>query len=258
MSRDSNTSRPASDGASVLQCVNVDIWTAEGPTVRAFFVPLPTRMIIVKLGDGALWINSPVAVSRETLEEIVELGPVRYLVAPTTLHLWRLAQWHTLFPQAQLWGPPKMPRGFASAAFARIAQIPRGLARVASAGYLQDTPPAAWAGDVEQLVFRGNCLIEEAEFLHKKSRTLILTDFIQNYRAEDGDFVSNLVKRAGGVLNGGVPRDVRWSFTNRLLARASLEKMLSWDFNKVIVAHGLCVDRDAKAFVEDAFRWLKS
>ena len=225
----------------VLQHFAEDIWLVDGPNVRAIFVPLPTRMIVVKLGDGSLWINSPVVVSRETLDQIVAIGPVRYLVAPTTLHIWRLEQWHTLFLEAQLWGPPKVSRGFAHIAFA---------------GLLQDTPPTAWAEDLEQLVFKGNYFIEEAAFLHKKSRTLMVTDFLQNYRAKDGDFVGNIAKRAGGVLNGGVPRDIRWSFTNRKLARASLKRLLSWDFDKVIVAHGACVEHDAKAFVEDAFRWL--
>ena len=51
-----------------------------GPSVRFVFASLPTRMIVVKLGDGSLWINSPVAVSRETLDQIDVIGPVRYLV----------------------------------------------------------------------------------------------------------------------------------------------------------------------------------
>lgn len=143
-----------------------------------------------------------------------------------------------------------------SAALGASEGFARGFAHIAFAGLLQDTPPPAWAEELEQLVFKGNYFIEEEAFLHKKSRTLMVTDFIQNYRAKDGDLVGNMAKRAGGVLNGGVPRDIRWSFTNRKLARASLKRLLSWDFDKVIVAHGTCVDRDAKAFVEDAFRWL--
>ncbi len=39
-------------------------------------------------------------------------------------------------------------------------------------------------------------------------------------------------------------------------AREALAKLLSWDFDKVIVAHGACVEGDAKPFVETAFRWL--
>jgi hypothetical protein len=125
-----------------------------GPSVRFVFASLPTRMIVVKLGDGSLWINSPVAVSRETLDRIDVIGPVRYLVAPTALHIWRLEQWHTLFPEAQLWGPPKVPRAFAHIVFA---------------GLLEDTAPAAWARDFKQLVFRGTSSLRRWSF-YTKSR----------------------------------------------------------------------------------------
>jgi len=29
-----------------------------------------------------------------------------------------------------------------------------------------------------------------------------------------------------------------------------------WDFDKLIVAHGVCIEKDARPFVELAFRWL--
>jgi hypothetical protein len=239
-----------------LRRVDEDIWTVDGPPVRAFFVQLPTRMVVVKLQDGSLWINSPVALSHDTLEAVLALGPVRYLVAPTILHTWRLEEWHRLFPQAQLWGPPETKRGLAGTVVAGAAQVPRGLTRDAFTGSLEQTPPPAWSEDIQQLVFKGNGLVEEAEFLHKHSRTLMLTDFVQNYTP--GNHVAgNIIKRAAGVLGGGVPRDVRWSFTNRKQARASLEQILSWDFTRVILAHGACIEHDAKPFVAEAFRWLK-
>jgi Domain of unknown function (DUF4336) len=224
-----------------LQSFAEDIWIANGPRVRFLVASLPTRMIVVKLGDGSLWINSPVAVSSETLNQIEAIGPVRYLVAPTDLHVWRLQQWRKRFPDAELWGPPKISRGSSQMAFT---------------GLLQNVAPAGWAGDLEQLVFKGNMFIEEVEFLHRKSRTLILTDVLQNYNAEAGDLAGNVIKKIGGVLGGGVPLDVRLSFTDRQLAREILAKLLSWDFDKLIVAHGSCLEHDAKAFVEKAFRWL--
>ena len=231
-----------------------DIWTVEGPQVRTLGVSFPTRMTIVKLADGSLWIDSPVAVSRETLAQIAALGPVRYLVAPTPMHLWRLVAARTVFPDAQLWGAPQRA-GFAARSFARtFAGAPRDLAL---SGTLSDAPPNAWAHDFKQAVLRGNVLLEEVAFCHRKSRTLIVADFIQNYPAKPNDAVGNLVKRAGGVLDGGVPRDIRWSFTDRKLARAALRELLAWDFDKLIVAHGDCVERDAHAFVERAFGWLQ-
>jgi hypothetical protein len=37
------------------------------------------------------------------------------------------------------------------------------------------------------------------------------------------------------------------------LARRSLEKLLSWDFDKLIIVHGVCIEKDAKPFVKRAF-----
>jgi hypothetical protein len=168
--------------------------------------------------------------SSELLEQITAIGSVRYLVAPTPLHVWRLKEWRALFPDAQLWDPHM----------------------------LTDTSPAQWAEDIDQLVFRGNVFLDEVEFFHKPSRTLMVTDFIQNYPSVDGDIFGNFAKAVGGVLNGGVPRDIRWSFSDRGNGRESLAKLLSWDFDKVIVAHGECVEDGAKAFVDAAFRWLRA
>ena len=53
-----------------------------------------------------------------------------------------------------------------------------------------------------------------------------------------------------------MPHDIRMTFTNRNLARRSLERLLSWDFDKLIIAHGPCIEKDAKGFVHEAFHWL--
>src|SRR6516165_10108506 len=87
-------------------------WMIDGPPVCNFGIPLPTRMIVIKLTDGTLWVNSPVSTSATELERIKALGPVRYLVAPTQLHLWRLEECQDLFPDAELWGPPEIPKRF--------------------------------------------------------------------------------------------------------------------------------------------------
>ena len=38
-----------------------NLWMIDVPPVRNFGIPLPTRMIVIKLTDGALWVNSPVS-----------------------------------------------------------------------------------------------------------------------------------------------------------------------------------------------------
>jgi Domain of unknown function (DUF4336) len=216
----------------------------DGPPVRVFGVPLPTRMIMVKLADGSLWMNSPVSIPTQVLDQIKASGPVRYLIAPTKLHVWRLEEWHALFPEAELWIPRHDPNASKRLPFACI------LGGILSPG---------WLGDLDQLIFKGNLFIQEVFFFHKRSRTLIAADFIQNHPIERGKPLLNALWRLSGVAypNGGVPLDIRLSFTDRTLARRSFEKLLLWDFDKLIIAHGVCIGKDAKSFVERAFHWLR-
>jgi len=228
-----------------LQAFAKNIWIVDGPNVRDMGVMFTTRMTVVKLSDNSLWVDSPVHVPFETLKVITELGPVRYLVAATPRHVWRLESWHGLFPEAQLWAPQSS-----------LLTVKKG--NLPYAGILGDIPPEGWAADLDQLAFKGNPLIEEVFFFHKESRTVILDDLIQVHPHMKGKLFQNLLFKLEGVTypNGGVGLDLKLSFIHRNLARQSLKKLLLWDFDKLIIAHGDCVAKDAKPFVERAFRWL--
>ena len=67
------------------------IWIVGGPNVRDMGVMFTTRMTVVKLCNGSLWVDSPVSVPSETLKRITELAPVRYLVAATPRQVANLA-----------------------------------------------------------------------------------------------------------------------------------------------------------------------
>jgi hypothetical protein len=228
-----------------LQVFANNVWIVEGPRVRDFGFMFTTRMTIVKLSDGSLWVNSPVSIPFDTLKRITELGPVRYLIAATPRHVWRLEEWHTLFPEAQLWAPRTTP-----------FTLMKGM--LPFAGILGDEPFQGWGDDFDQLAFKGNPLIEEVLFFHKDSRTVMLDDLIQIHPIVKGKHLRNAVVKLEGVADphGGVALDIRLSFIHRNRARRSLEKLLSWDFDKLIIAHGHCIEKDAKPFVERAFRWL--
>jgi len=194
-------------------------------------------MIVVKLSGGGLWINSPVEGTREQMESVAALGPIKYLVAPSPLHVWRFEGWSDAYPEAELWIPPRM-------------RVPNPSMHV-----LGDDPPPAWSADMDQMVFRGSAILDEVYFLHRESRTLIFNDFIQQYDPPN-PFLRALAALAG-VRSGGTPPDIRLSFAfGKAQGRESLRKLLSWDFDKVILAHGACVTVDAKPFVRRALRWL--
>lgn len=228
-----------------LQSFAKNLWLADGPIVRDAGLLFTTRMEIVRLGDGTLWVNSPVDVPPETLSQITHLGQVRYLVAGTPRHVWRLESWHALFPDAQLWAPK--PTLFTL----KKADLPL-------TGILGDTPNPGWADDLDQLAFKGSPFIEEIFFFHRESHTVILDDLIQSHLKVQGDFIRNTLIKIMGVEapRNGVSIDLRLSFLNRQLARQSLERLLSWDFDKLIIAHGNPVLSNARETVETAFRWL--
>lgn len=222
-----------------------DVWIIDGPPVRDSGVTFTTRMTVVKLSDGSLWVDSPVSLPFDMLERITGLGAVRYLIAATPRHVWRLDEWHTLFPGAELWVPRPTPFTLKKGSFPVT-------------GILGDIPGSGWSDDIDQCAFRGNPLIEEIFFFHKKSHTVILDDLIQVHPLVKGSPFRNALIRMAGVAepHGGVPLDIRLSFINRNAARKSLEKLLSWDFDRLIIAHGDCIGQDAKQFVEKAFHWL--
>ncbi len=138
-----------------LQPFARNLMIVDGPSVRDMGFMFTTRMTVAKLADGSLWVNSPVSVPFDTLRRITELGPVRYLLAATPRHVWRLAAWHTLFPEAELWAARPTP-----------FTLKKG--RLPFTGILGDEPPPAWADDFDQLAFKGNPLIEEVSFLSQR------------------------------------------------------------------------------------------
>lgn len=63
------------------------LWIGEGPVVPFFAgFPYPTRMVVIRLGDGGLFVWSPVALTDTLRAEMDALGPVRHLVSPNLLH----------------------------------------------------------------------------------------------------------------------------------------------------------------------------
>jgi hypothetical protein len=87
-----------------------------------------------------------------------------------------------------------------------------------------------------------------------------LDDLIQIHPVVKARPFQNLLVKLEGVASpdGGVGLDIKLTFTRRNLARESLKRILAWDFDRLIIAHGDCIEKDAKAFVERAFRWLTS
>ena len=237
---------------NALKPVGEGLWVADGPIVRMAYIglsfPFPTRMVVARLANGDLFLWSPTQPDGGLLAEIDAVGPVRHLVSPNKIHYAHIAAWKRIYPEATTWASPGV----------RVRAASQGL-DVSFEADLGDLPEEVWRGDLDQLVFRGSRLMEEVVFFHRRTRTLILADLIENFEAAKlGGAWRWLVRLAGAAdPDGKAPIDLRLTFLGgKDAARASFERMLSWGPEKVIMAHGRPYERDGAAELRRAFRWL--
>ena len=225
-----------------------DLWIVDGPEIAMRFplglhFPFPTRMTVVRLPSGVLWVHSPIAWNDALGEAVAALGPVRHLVAPNTLHYSYLPDWHRRFPEARTYGVPGLQ-----------AHLP-GLDAL-----LGDSPPAEWEEAFDQVLVPGSTLTE-VDFFHRPSRTLILTDLIENFepRRIRNPLLRWVVRLAGPIdPDGKAPIDMQWSFRgHRKQLHAAVDRMRAWQPERIVLAHGRCYDRDGAAELRRAFRWVR-
>ena len=224
-----------------MQSFGQDIWTVEGDDVRMFgVVPFTTRMTVVRLASGGVWLHSPVRPTPERQRAVDGLGPAAHLVAPNKIHSLGIEPWKALYPAAKVWASP----GFTT----RHPDI-------AIDAVLTDDDDAPWGGDIDLCLIKGHSVLDEVAFLHRPSRTLIITDMLQKHEAASDGWFWRGVKRMAGIWGkgGGVPVDIRFSVRDKAAMRRSIETILGWDFDNLIIAHGHCLQGGAKDDVRRAF-----
>jgi hypothetical protein len=220
-----------------------DLWLAEGPVVSFFGFRYPTRMAVIRLSDGDLFIWSPIAVEPALKAEINALGKVAHLVSPNKLHHLYLRQWKDAYPSARLYAPPGLAKKRLDIRF--------------DAALENDAPPA-WAQEIDQVCFGGSPMMTEIVFFHRKSGTALFCDLIEHFPRSWFTGWRGWIARLDGIVEPdfGAPREWRMTFFGRAQARIALAHILAWQPRRVVIAHGDGVTAEGEAFIRHAFRWL--
>jgi hypothetical protein len=102
---------PLYEPINVYKLLAPDIGIVDGPfeylTAGGVRLPLPftTRMTVIRLSNGELFLHSPIKFDRGLADELRKFGTVRHLVSPNQFHYAHIGEWQKAFPEAITPGP---------------------------------------------------------------------------------------------------------------------------------------------------------
>ena len=225
----------------IVREIDTDIWVTEA-LQRFLGAEVGTRMTVIRLADGSLFVHSPIHLDDEIRAALDRIGPVRHIVAPNRYHHLYAADYPRNYPQAKLYAAPGLETKRRDLQFDAI---------------LSDEAPAAWRGQIDQLVFRGFPPLNETVFLHRLSRTVLFTDLLFNMTHTDSAWTRVVMSLDGGFGRPAVARTFRLLMRMRKqVVLDSVASILKWDFDRMTIAHGDIIDRGARAALQDAYSFL--
>lgn len=221
---------------------DTDLWSTHH-TFKARGLPISSRMTVVRLAGGRLWLHSPVPVSLSLRQELAKLGEVGWLVAPSRAHDLFVRQASEIFPQAEVWVAP----GLSGA-----PTVPRRARTLDANGMAQWTPA------LDGALVEGMPAVNETLWFHRPSGSLIVTDLLQWWRGPLPWQAWAWAHAMGVRRQMGVSRMFRWFVQDRDAFRRSLTGLSAWPVRRVLTCHNSEVALDAYAQVRRALALPRS
>jgi len=180
---------PYSKRKTIKRELGPGVWAFD-QLIGIFYVHVPIRMTVIEMESGGLFVYAPVAPTKECLALLQPLidahGPVRYIVLPSVAveHKVNAGPFARRFPSAEFYVvdkqysfPVPLPNAFLG--------LPRWTKPLPPSSQALASP---WGGEFEHEVLTVEpgpaSMFQEAAFLHKPSRTLLLCDSLFAATAE--------------------------------------------------------------------------
>jgi glyoxylase-like metal-dependent hydrolase (beta-lactamase superfamily II) len=205
------------------------------------FVDLGHRMTILDHAEGGLLVHSPLRYHPGWKDTLAIRGVLRALVAPSLMHNLYLPEWQSAYPDVPLLAAPGM--------------------REAEPSLRVD---AELAGDGDELLGPGfrTLFIEgipklgEVVLLHEPTRTLIVADLVFNKVAPASFGTRAFLWMLGAYGGVRVSKLLRSLIKDRAAARRSIDRVLEWDFDRLVPGHGRVIETGARDALREAWSFL--
>jgi hypothetical protein len=213
-----------------------NLWVHED-TIKLLLVPFGLRTTVVRLTGGRLWVHSPTPLLSNLKDELEPLGSVAYIVGAANGHNISLRQWHAAYAEAELYVSPGIPR------------------RIDIQNYtlLDDSFVNPWLPELVHQYIAGVPYFDESVFFHAASKSLIVTDFVQDHSGAIPGGLAGVIKRFVleplGFKGLCTPPQLKnpARIKDKAAFASSLQSIRAWDFERIIVAHGAIVEADVNA-----------
>jgi len=194
-----------------------------------------SRMAVLALSGERVVLHSPVALDPGLQQEVAKLGMVAAIIAPNRWHHQFAGAWQQAFPEALLFGCASLVEARPDLALDQV---------------LHDAPPALWAGEIDQVAVQG-LPTDEFVFFHRKSRTILIADLAFNYTP------AQAALDPGAAAGLGLHERHRCTISDANALAQTIEKILQWDFDRIVVSHGEVVTRNGLEAFAAGFAFLQ-
>jgi hypothetical protein len=217
------------------------IWIAER---KLWFsgVKLRSRMTVVRLADGRLWVHSASEPTAELRAELDRLGEVSWVVVPNRFHHIHAAAMKAHYPGAQVIGPASATLRNNSAVFDVAIDDPR----------LPSLVP-----DLSPVPLRGVPFLDETLFFHTRTRTLIGADLMMCGCPADHWTWRWSSRVLGQFQRYKAPPDVRWKTRGGPIVCQSLDEIAKLQLERILVAHSDPIEDRPVEQLEAAWRFAR-
>lgn len=218
-----------------MKVIGENIWVQDDVMLLAG-LPLRIRMTLIRLTSGLLWVHSPTPLNDKLRSFINTLGKVGYIVGASNGHNLWINEWRHAYSEAEVIVSDGIPKKIGLDKYKLVKDVDSGL----------------WQDDIEMQHMPSVPFFCETVFYHKLTRSLIVTDMIQNTADEPTESVKAAVMKfiftCLGFKGLGVAPPLRWGFTikdKRAFSRF-IESIKMWEFDSIVVAHGEIITDSAK------------